>query len=103
MGDPGELRCNEWGYYTTNNLETLKEDSGIIILEEFMDFLKEYREENIIHNRSGLKNEVLVQTWNTYNWESSNTRIKRDIDTVYLPENIKDNLLERIENFLNSK
>jgi hypothetical protein len=101
--EPGELRCNEWGYYTTINLITLRERGGIIILEEFMDFLKEYYEENVIHNRHGLKNEVLVQTWNTYSWESSNTRIKRNLDTVYLPKNIKDNLIERVDSFLQSK
>ena len=97
--EPGELRCNSWGYYTTIDLITLKENS-ILFLEDFMDYIKEFYEENIIYNRNGIKNEILIQTWNTYLWESSNTRPNRKIETVYLPSRIKDDVISRIDNFL---
>ena len=97
--EPGELRFGNWGYYTTIKLSTLKSNNGLQLLENFMDFLKDYYDDNILYQK-GKKNEVIIQSWNTYSWETSNTKIKRDIKTVYLPNDIKDDIVKRIDIFL---
>ena len=77
-------------------LEIIAEKNSI--LDDFLLCSKKYFDNEIMQHKK-LDNQINTQIWDDY-WENSGKIRKRKLDTIYLPKDISNNLMNDINNFL---
>lgn len=94
-GEPLWDNCNDTiEYYQIFELIADKKN----ILDEFLLCSKKFFDDEIMQHKK-LDNEINTQIWDDY-WENSGKIRKRKLNTIYLPKDVSNNLMNDINNFL---
>ena len=82
---------------------TLSSEENKEILIHFVDKSKKYTEEQIKSNKKSTEKTIKINYWRRDYWNLLSKSPKRSLDTLYLKENQKEEIIKRLSDFYDEK